>query len=702
MMWKKFTVSIFCLAACCSAFACIYFSPEIDELYMFKTFDIGEAKYGCYYDFDYQYDSNVDFWYEYVNAKVGKADIKDALYHSSKDDIDNNKYLFFRYLHQNNDKSAIRYWTLTKRFSSYSDDPWYYPTKAEHLELKELAGKLQSEVTVCENPKLKERFMMQFMRICFYLKEYALCIDTWKNYNSKWQSKLMEEKCRSYYAGALYHTGQRVDAANIYAELGDWESLNCYRNSVAFMRELYNKYPSSKAFNYFVQKFENNYQMQGRLVDSEDFLKLCGQVLEEQKTDNPALWQSAVAHIAFLDGDLKKARQLIGKASEMKGDLLTAENVRMLRLLYNAASVDDADYDKNISVDLPWLLKKAYDSKLHYYEEYRYSEHYYNMVKRLVFQYLVPHYSAQNNPNMAVAILNAFDEIDCYDKEEREAIRKDKTIECSWDYSRYFFSYLDTTSIENVKNFLAFVKSGGKTELEKSLIKAGYVRESMINELIGTKYMRLDDYETALQYLQKVSPSFWIKQNITEYLDRNPFHEKWIKEKSERGVSTQQYNPAKIYAEKPTKIQFCLIMNELKRLSQIATDDAECAVYNYEYAVGLVQSHDWCWALTQYEQGYTYFDGVLYQADEESVDNGWNYLTSNAFVMQERYKKINSYIDNVEKLTDDAELKARSLYLRSSIELDEMRSDQYAQHLLNDFKDTKFHQKEISHCDLLY
>ena len=700
MMWKKFTVSVFCLVSCCITFACVYIEPDIDELYMFKTYNLYHA-YLCYDDCDDEFDDNVNFWYEYVDHKVGQSAIEDAIYHSSEADVTSDKYLFFKYLRQIGDKSAIRYWILTKRFSSRHEDPWYYPTKAEHLELKKNAEEIQMEANACTNPKLKERYVMQVMRICFYLKEYPLCIETWKNCDNKWQDVSMEKTCRSYYAGALYYTGNRIEAADIYAELGEWESLRYFGNRMDFMREMYEKRPSSKVFNYLIQEFENNYQDQRNLIYKNDFIGLCEQVLKEQRTDNPALWQSAMAHIAFLDGDLKKALQLIEKAATMKADIMAAENVRMLRLLYHAADGDAADYDANIATDLPWLLKKAYSENSLHDEQHCNSAHYYNMVRRTVLQYLMPHYSSKGNHNMAVAVLNALDEIECYHKPQRDILRNDKTTQGSFEYHTHFFSYLDTTSIDNVKNFLAFVKSGGSTKLEKGLIQAGYVRESMINELIGTKYMRLNDYENALQYFQKVSPSFWIKQNITEYLQRNPFMESWVRMGKERGIGSEQYNPAKLYAAQPTKMNFCLIMNELKKLAKTATNAEERAVYNYEYAVGLAQSFDWCWALTQYLKGSFWYELNFYQTDKDIMEEEWDYYKSSAYFQQIQYKELNSYLDKAEALTKDIELKARILYMRSSIELEPSFRSRYREQLVNDFTGTQFHQREMSHCDVL-
>lgn len=699
MKWKKFIVSLLCLVTSSFTFACSYCPPEIEGLYMFRTYcqivDYTSAKE------DKDRENNVDFWYAYVNGNVDKKAIEEALYNASIYDVKNDKYLFYRYLRRENDADALRYWELAKRFAEYNSDPWYYPTKADLLMLKQLAQEIQSAGENCENPKLKERYMLQLMRICFNLKDYVLCCKVWKNHSGRWKEQTMERKCRSYYAGALFHLGCREESADCFAELEEWNSLSLFGDNVDFMRELYRYNPCSKAFEYFVQNFENHYQNNGKLMDSKAFLRLCEQILSDKRTDNPALWQSAIAHVAFLDGDVKKAVRLIEKASGMKGTPMVMENVRMLRLLYHAADTDADMYDEKINEDLPWMLKKLYDLD-DYWAENSYGEHHYlNMTRRILFHHLLPHYAAQGNSNMQLALLNAFDEAYFYDKVEREQIRKDKDIEGSCDYATFSFAYMDTASIENVKQFLSFVKSGGKTALEKNLIKAGYVRESLIYELLGTKYMRIHDYETALQYFYKVNSFFWIKQNISEYLERNPFEEKWFERQVEKGMSDQQYDPAQLYAANPTKIQFCLIMNELKSMANSAPNAEQRAFCHYAYAVGLEQSHNWSWALTQYVCGDGYWLGAYYQSGSEFVDNGWDYKKSVAYAKQILYKEITRHLDKAEKLSKNRELTARCQYMRSFVEPDDSRKQQYRLHLAKDFSDTKFHRNEMTHCDYL-
>lgn len=702
-MWKRFIVSALCLASAIMTFACGYVEVIGGEgTYMFKTYDSGVRNW---WEPDELWKSNIDFWYDYTGGKVERSEIEKALYRSTVEDIDNGQNGFFSYLHKERDNDALRYWTINKTFSERMGDSWYYPKPAEK---DEMAGWVADLEKMCDKSpsQLKERYTYLYMRILFYLKQYDVCKKVWENYGSAWNDKELKKKCHLYYAGALFYTDEATKAAEIYTEYEDWESLLYFKKDVDFMRKLYAANPSSKAFMFFVQNYLNNYQDKKATVDCKDFVAFCEKVLSEKKTDNPALWQSALAHVSFLNGDVAKAIEQIEKAPEMQGLEMAKENARMLRLLYNSTMTDAADYADKLNRDLPWLLKKVNELDHLWANNGRGNEHSLDMLGRVILRNAFPHYVDAGNSNMAAALLNAFDEVHCYDKEIRESKRKDPNELGNMEYYTWYFRYLDTTSVANVKNFLAFVKTGGKTKLEKSLISRGYVGESMINELIATKYMRVHEYDSAIVYLEKVAPSFWKKQNITEFLKRNPFMEDWISAKNEKGSIYKQYNPAKLYSSVPTKLQFCRIMRDLEQNQGKISDKEELALMKYAYAVGLAQSSDWCWALTQYAKGsYVNYEGLYGTMtkleDLQHYDNGWDYRSSKSYMLQYRYQKVYSHLDEAESLTQNNELLARCQYMRAGIELDGSYAGRYYRSLVGKYASTKFVGNEKHHCDRL-
>ena len=667
---------------------------------MFKTYDYKQTYW--WNDNDSR-KNNIAFWYNYTQGNVDSASIDKALYECSVADIDNGTNGFFIYLHNTNDADALRYWTINKTFSSKIDNPWYYPNRAEKLEMKRLANEVDDILHHCTSIQLKERYIYLMMRLSFYLKHYETCRNIWKKHKLAWTDNELRRKCQLYYAGALFYSGQATTAADIYADNGEWESLRYFDQSVAFMRELYAVSPKSKAFMFFVQNYLNHMQDKRTMMACDDFVALCKKVVSEKRSDNTALWQSALAHVEFLRGNLKQAIKLIEKASSMKGYPMTIDNVRMLRLLYHSTETDASNYDENLYKDLPWLLKKVASLDNLWANNGQGFDHCLNMLARTILSNAYPHYIATGNSNMAAALLNAYDEVYCYDKKYRASLRND-TTKGSLEYNTHWFRYLDKTSIDNVKNFLAFVKSNGKTNLEKELIKSGYVRESMINELIGTKYMRIYNYDSALFYLKKVQPSFFKKQNITPFLDRNPFRENWISSDKLKGYTFSAYNAAARYDSMPTKMQFCKSMQHIEHMLKTSASKEERAAMNYLFVIGLVQSKDWCWALTQYANGstsYGMYNSLSICSNKDFITDSWDYKSSPSYEFQNNYRKVCSHLDATEKLTSNIELAARCQYMRCVIELDKSYKWQLYHKLLINYDKTYFVDNESRHCSTL-
>ena len=189
----------------------------------------------------------------------------------------------------------------------------------------------------------------------------------------------------------------------------------------------------------------------------------------------------------------------------------------------------------------------------------------------------------------------------------------------SFDYSTLFFTYMDTTSIANVQKYLRFMRSGGRTAAEKFVLRHSYRDPSFYNELIATKYMRLEKYDSALVYLRKISPYFPAKQNIADYIGaehRNPFAEGWINLKRNKANFGLPFNPAAKYDMKPSKTTFCQLMVRLRKMAETDPSAEIRARAAYAYAVGLFRSTIGnAWALCYYENGWNY--GWYYNYEED-------------------------------------------------------------------------------------
>ena len=136
--------------------------------------------------------------------------------------------------------------------------------------------------------------------------------------------------------------------------------------------------------------------------------------------------------------------------------------------------------------------------------------------------------------------------------------------------------------------------------------------------------MRKGQYATAIRYLQQVSDAFRKTQNIAPWINsnRNPFAEHWITNK-EKGVYKTSFDPVKVYAQNPCKLNFCRIMLRLRRESEKGRTETERAYAAYAYAVGLFQSNNsHAWALNHYANtGISFSDGLLHPYYDSYYEN---------------------------------------------------------------------------------
>lgn len=282
------------------------------------------------------------------------------------------------------------------------------------------------------------------------------------------------------------------------------------------------------------------------------------------------------------------------------------------------------------------------------YQQPKLAAHYMKVFRRVIFLGAIPHFERMNQSHKVIAYLNFYNEIYNQNKRVRDFTRKGKItaetdewgtyykcpslsgeqytyydepheygkslvveqndydcrIYClNFDYNTKLFEYIDTVNVETLLQYVAFIRSGGKTSAEKYLIRNNYKDLNYFYEIIGTKYLRKEEYAKAIPYFQKVSNKFLKTQNILEYIDakHNPFAERWITNKSKKGKFKLSFDPAEAYAQNPGKLNFCQIMLRLNKECHSAKTEEERANAAYAYALGLYQSHVGCaWFLYNY------------------------------------------------------------------------------------------------------
>jgi hypothetical protein len=93
-------------------------------------------------------------------------------------------------------------------------------------------------------------------------------------------------------------------------------------------------------------------------------------------------------------------------------------------------------------------------------------------------------------------------------------------------YSSYLFSLDERASIAEVKELLAFLGRRRKSPLEHYLARELLKDQDRIWDLLGIKYLRVNDLANARLAFAKVSQTFWLsdKESYKTCLNANPFY----------------------------------------------------------------------------------------------------------------------------------------------------------------------------------
>ena len=396
-----------------------------------------------------------------------------------------------------------------------SDETWEYPTK-EELAKRKLA--LQSVQTYAQS-KLKTRLRSQhallYMRCNMLLGQHQQNITFWEQTASQYIETVYKDLMKNIYAGALYKTGQVDKAGELFAEMGDYTSLMTIyykKRSFAAIRQEYLKNPNAKVLPFLLQDFVNNAQeaddvnnpnaegLGGKLfirdLSKAEVLQMrdfCEQVLKEGKTETPVLWKSAKAWLEYMFGSKQQALADITEATTLAGTQRMQDDARVLRLYINSALASQSDdFDSWLQGELTWLSQKTNDD---YFFQ--------NARGRIVQQTLKNRYV--NDPVKEVGLLNAT--------------------------GSYLYSdYIDTMKVENLEKFYFFTLKTPKTSFERYLKDHLNKQDYVLEDLIGTKYMRLCQWDKAMQWLENIPTSFYEGKGYAVYAANRRYNlGPWIK-----------------------------------------------------------------------------------------------------------------------------------------------------------------------------
>jgi len=390
---------------------------------------------------------------------------------------------------------------------------WNYPSKEDIARQQKDLLAIRAYALGKTKSKLRSQHALLYMRCNMMLGRHQENITYWEQTAKDFIDTVYKEMMKNIYAGALYKSGREAEAGELFAEMGDCNSLMTQyykKRSYQAIRQHYQQNPTSKVLPFLVQDFVNNAQ---EAFDGDGFGKLfvrelsrqevwqmrnfCEEVLREGKTDTPILWKSAKAWLEYMFGDKKQATKDILAATKLEGTVRMKECARSLMLYITAMQAKDSeDFDDYAADELTWL-----DEKIKEPEDIN-DGYYYRVKDRVVHQALLTHYGSR--PMTAVALMNTANQY------------------------RYI-SYIDTMRVDQLEKYLIYTNTPAKTNLDKYLKAHIEKNDTVLEDLIGTKYMRLCQWDKAIKWLENVPAKFYNAQGYRPYvLLRKTEVEPWI------------------------------------------------------------------------------------------------------------------------------------------------------------------------------
>lgn len=486
---------------------------------------------------------------------------------------------------QKGDALMISYIDHLQKYLDLADqmrDQWTYPTKDELLRREQAMEGIRKYAFSKTTTRLRSQHALLYMRSNMALGMHQTNIKFWEETAVNYINSVYRDMMRNIYAGALLKCNRADEATQIYVEQGDIESLYTYfykKRSFEAIRAEYLRDANSPAFPFLLQDFANNAQeaydaqqdenLPGKLFvrdisleENRQMADFCQQVLREGKTAQPALWQSLRAWLLYLSGDRTQALTAALESVSLEGTQRIKDNARVIRLFIEAAEAPmQPAYHDRLARELEWLEAKGREERG---DDYWYDNHYSQVYDRLVHQVLCQRYEAAGQPETAIALLAAYDEMPKVHSMLKQK-RTERTPAGDWngDYSGDFFWLLDTTAIDKVERYLAYTHRQPSSALDRWLHAHIRHDDHFLHELLGTKYLRMGRWQEAANHLKKVPLDFVNTMNITPFMARRDYHvEPWMKRQR---IKEELQMPGTARTAHNQKLAF---VNEMRSLEQ--------------------------------------------------------------------------------------------------------------------------------------
>ena len=582
-----------------------YYAPQ--EYYMYRSYNAKDERLS-----NSRYLQNCKAWQDITSKDIPIEDIREVVYKYDIDKIsrlmtdvgDSNE--FAAWIRKNNDVEVQRFLRLAKscekvRFMKSSR--WYYPSKEDDILLN--LGAIRDKALEYAGERLRDRYALQALRAMHSLGEFADIDKWWDENGNRIMSGVIREMAEEYVAGAISRLGNTDKAMKMAAMSND---IGAIKGAMRYMGQdtddksvldfIATHCPDNPNAPAFLQEIfygaENKYEWSGIgeyvIVDPDfgKFVEPCIKAVRSPLCKKPAVWYYTAAYIEDMQGKTKDAYGYVKLAENSEGTPFIKESVKLMRVYLDAKMLryDGSDDDKLLA-GLKWMddmicsnmTPEVREDTEELYFHYNYSYYYWgDMMRRVVLGEMVPRMKMAGRGRTAIALANMADNRMLCLVDRCAAVSK---YNCH-DYDDDFFKLMDTVGIHHLERYVATV-GRAKSVIDKFLDARGYIDIDYLNEILGTRYLRAQDYVNAVGALSKVSPSYQYRTNLVPYMNRLPF----------------VFLPTRSAVAPDYKLSFARQMLQYRNES-MSSDPDKAGLAMVMMGIGLRSSFGFCWALTQY------------------------------------------------------------------------------------------------------
>lgn len=510
---------------------------------------------------------------------------------------------------------------------------WYYPTMEINAPMT--LTEIVDRALAADDARLRDRYLLQAVRALFSQQKYEQCISLWESEASLLpEDNLMRGLIQPYIAGAEFRINNSQKAIAYYAQLGDVNSmLFCAgrageKLSTEEALELVCEYaPNSSCIARILQKYVRDLEPTGdiymsdvtesRVAVNEDFYSLCLRMAQDTRVRNRAMWYYTAAFLCDLKGDIQEASRLLSFAENCNTDKFIKESVKVFRIYIDAKTgTYNEAYESKLLAQLKWLDSKIVDcidetviEKTAREDKFQMNLSYYywnDVMRRIILAEVCPRMIKAGKTTRALQLANMADNRLLEIVNKREVGDKVYTISAFrysdefniYDYSNSFFEMIDSLGLNSAEKYVRNVKHP-QSEFDRYLNARGYTNSDYLYDILGTQCLRNMRYADAVMYFGQVDERYKNHLNVRLYCD--PF-----------SVDCKEIN-----ASSDFKYDFAREMASLEKNIGRVVEPNRKARLMLKFAIGIKNSFDMCWVLTQYYRGAHYFGQVCFKRNWE-------------------------------------------------------------------------------------